>query len=435
MKDTPPRHDTPIAAPRTSRAAAASTWAVTLWSCVLIAGAARSDETGSVSAWFQPDVDRIYQGQRFTITLYIRTVDTRLEKPFNLLNFPGDKIVCDPFRELPVERRMTAGILYETRRFRCVARAVTPGESLIAAILQTRILTREVSTHGPPRILAEPKDVEAKPLTLNVMPLPAEGRPNDFSGAVGRFSFDVDVAPSNVVVGTIVTTTMTIAGDGWLNEIQVPRVSPGRHFRVYEPEPRHADKEGRIRVEQVLVPQNINAVHIPRVTFTFFDPGPGAYKALHRGPFTLSVRPADDAAHAPNDGRETAIREKALKLLARLTWISRAVRALTVLSSAAAAAALLLALTQKRRSLSLLAGAMIATACLLGISMQLDAGAGTRAFAKRGTTARLAPAYSALVTFHLPAGATVRVVETHGRWAKVTCGHSSGWVFIEDVLF
>src|SRR5262249_17243038 len=46
-----------------------------------------------------------------------------------------------------------------------------------------------------------PVDVRSEPLTLNVLPLPDEGKPADFSGAVGTFNLQVNASPTELNAG------------------------------------------------------------------------------------------------------------------------------------------------------------------------------------------------------------------------------------------
>jgi hypothetical protein len=49
--------------------------------------------------------------------------------------------------------------------------------------------------------------------------LPEEGRPDNYSGAVGQFVFDVKVKPTEVALGDPITITLQITGEGNVDSI------------------------------------------------------------------------------------------------------------------------------------------------------------------------------------------------------------------------
>jgi SH3-like domain-containing protein len=51
----------------------------------------------------------------------------------------------------------------------------------------------------------------------------------------------------------------------------------------------------------------------------------------------------------------------------------------------------------------------------------------------RNEGARLAPAHSALNTFHVAKGAAVRVLEVYGAWSRIEAGDKFGWVPSESL--
>ena len=95
-----------------------------------------------------------------------------------------------------------------------------------------------------------------------------------------------------------VHVTTTISGEGYFDELVAPRVSEGSHFRVYEPRQIDRDDEATV-FEQILIPQSTNAVAVPAISFSWFDPKAGAYRNLTRGPTRLSFHDADTERARP----------------------------------------------------------------------------------------------------------------------------------------
>jgi hypothetical protein len=134
-------------------------------------------------------------------------------------------------------------------------------------------------------------------LKVQVNPLPREGKPEGFGGAVGRFQLEASVSSTNVAVGDPLTLSVRLSGLGNLESLRwaAPTNWPG--WRAYEPTSNLevSDRFGQVgvrTVEQVLVPQSIGVGAIPPIRFAYFDPGKGAYQVVAHPGFALEVREA-----------------------------------------------------------------------------------------------------------------------------------------------
>lgn len=123
--------------------------------------------------------------------------------------------------------------------------------------------------------------------TLRVLELPQEGRPEDFSGAVGQFSFDISVSPVEVRVGDPITVKMNLSGDGGLKGVEPPAFKKLEHFKVYDPQVKEED--GIKRTEQVIIPESSAVQQVPAVSFSYFDARLNKYSTIAKGPFAIMV--------------------------------------------------------------------------------------------------------------------------------------------------
>jgi hypothetical protein len=122
---------------------------------------------------------------------------------------------------------------------------------------------------------------------LSVLALPQEGRPADFSGAVGQFSFDISVSPVEVRVGDPITVKMNLSGDGNLKGVDLPAFKNPDRFKVYDPQ---VKEEGGVKkLEQVIIPESSDVRQIPAVRFSYFDARLNKYSMIEKGPFTITV--------------------------------------------------------------------------------------------------------------------------------------------------
>lgn len=140
-------------------------------------------------------------------------------------------------------------------------------------------------------------NVKSADLGLRVLPVPEDGKPADFSGAVGRFDFEAAVNPAEVKVGDPLTARFQVSGDGSLKDAVMPQFKDQEHFKVYDPQVREED--GKKVLEQVVIPKDAALQEIPAVSFSYFDVETGQYKTVTRGPFPVKVSPAAAESGAP----------------------------------------------------------------------------------------------------------------------------------------
>ncbi len=135
-------------------------------------------------------------------------------------------------------------------------------------------------------------DLHSDPLTLTVLPLPEDGRPVNFSGAVGTFTLNVTATPTELNAGDPITMRMRISGNGNLVDTASPTFVDTTGFRTYEP--LGGKTNGTTKYfEQVLIPQDTNLRSIPSVQFSYFDPQARRYRTVESQPIALVVRPAE----------------------------------------------------------------------------------------------------------------------------------------------
>jgi hypothetical protein len=142
--------------------------------------------------------------------------------------------------------------------------------------------------------------VVSDPLTLDIKPLPAEGRPATFTGAVGKTTIEVEANPSMVNVGQPIDVRIHIRGEGLLSAIASPDLSrvPGMEdgFKISQDlvEVTSADEEGR-SFTQTLRARSAEVREIPSLSLDYFDPETGRYAAARSAPVPLDVRSVDEA--------------------------------------------------------------------------------------------------------------------------------------------
>lgn len=143
--------------------------------------------------------------------------------------------------------------------------------------------------------------LEPKQPTIIVEPPPSEGRPADFTGAIGVFELDARAKPTRVSVGDPITLSVVIIdrtpGGADLARLLPPPVGDQadlqRSFRI-PTEPLVGSVNGRTKVfTQTLRPLSERVTEIPPITFSYFDPATGTYHSLASKPIPITVMPVE----------------------------------------------------------------------------------------------------------------------------------------------
>ena len=133
--------------------------------------------------------------------------------------------------------------------------------------------------------------------TLTVLPLPVEGRPASFTGAVGSYTnAGFSAKPANVAVGDPITIRVQIGGHGSLDAFTLPDQPAWKEFKAYPPTVKTETTgdlglEGTKSFEQIVVPQNTEIKELPPFDFAYFNPETRRYETLHQPALPIIVRP------------------------------------------------------------------------------------------------------------------------------------------------
>ncbi|MGF1452403.1 MAG: BatD family protein [Opitutales bacterium] len=149
--------------------------------------------------------------------------------------------------------------------------------------------------------------------TYEVLPLPIDGQPAGFSGAIGDFEATLAPLPSELQRGQPVTLELAISGTGNFRRFQPPAYDPGPQWRSFGPESffeMDSDLEisGTRRIQYTLIPQATGELTLPDLAFSYFDPETETYREETLKPTPLEVKPTRMAPPAADVGGEQAAR-------------------------------------------------------------------------------------------------------------------------------
>ncbi len=153
------------------------------------------------------------------------------------------------------------------------------------------------------------KRVSAGKRQINVKPLPENGKPADFSGAVGRFDFKMIPSKTNLKNGESLDLTVSVTGTGNLKLFTLPRPVVPAALEMYDPVHKEtvntplSGMTGKISDNYTIIPQFKGKYPIKAVSFSYFDLASKRYKTITSPEIMINVLdgPTATAAMASSD--------------------------------------------------------------------------------------------------------------------------------------
>lgn len=228
--------------------------------------------------------------------------------------FSGDGFTVLRFSKPQERQQEIDGRIYNVVSFQT---ALTPAKS---GVLEIPAATLEAQIQMPGRqrgmddffgglfgSMGEMRQVtiSTDPAQLEVKPLPRDGRPEDFSGAIGQFSLQAAASPKKAGAGDPITLTITVSGRGNFDGMGAPTLVETDGWRTYPPGERFeaspSDPIGfngeKIFEYMILAREDQSAT--PVAEFSFFDPALEKYVTLKSPPIPVEIRGGVVAAPAP----------------------------------------------------------------------------------------------------------------------------------------
>jgi hypothetical protein len=139
---------------------------------------------------------------------------------------------------------------------------------------------------GQMMVVEDVKRVSAGDRIINARPLPEAGKPEDFSGAVGKFDFTAKANKTTLKSGESLSLNVLVSGTGNLKLFSLPKPVVPTALELYDPE--HIENistplsgtAGSVSDKYVIVPQFKGKYPIKPLSFSYFDLGSGKYKTI-----------------------------------------------------------------------------------------------------------------------------------------------------------
>jgi hypothetical protein len=157
-----------------------------------------------------------------------------------------------------------------------------------------------------------PQVFSSEKVTLNVKPLPEKGKPLNFKGAVGDFTFKVTPSKTTAASGESFRLDVSVSGKGNFKLFDLPQPVVPAALEMYDPEQRDNTKvtssgiQGTFANVYTIIPQYKGEFTIKPVAFSFFDPKLGIYRTITSPEIKIDVPTGPVAtAAAYEDATET----------------------------------------------------------------------------------------------------------------------------------
>ena len=170
-------------------------------------------------------------------------------------------------------------VLYPQKTGKLVLEPLTLNLSLNIPSNRRDLFGRRIMTQTQKTITTGEKVIAVKDL-------PQNNKPENFSGAVGQFDFDVILNKDLLKASESFQAKIKVKGKGNLKLFNLPNINVPNTLEVYEPE--HDEKvkitisgmQGTIEDNYTIVPQFQGKYPIPSIQFSYFDPKSKSYKIL-----------------------------------------------------------------------------------------------------------------------------------------------------------
>ena len=140
---------------------------------------------------------------------------------------------------------------------------------------------------------------------INVKALP-DGKPANFTGAVGKFSLNVKTSKQELNAGESLEAKVEVRGNGNLKLFELPALTAPSSLEMYDPERMENvntnlnGMQGSISETYTIVPTRKGKYPIPALSFSYFDPSSETYKTLNSEEILINVDSGPLAGNEPS---------------------------------------------------------------------------------------------------------------------------------------
>lgn len=173
------------------------------------------------------------------------------------------------------------------------------------------------------------KRVSAGAKIINVRALPEAGKPENFTGAVGKFTFRATPTKTTLKHGESLDLNVIVAGTGNLKLFDLPKPVVPTALEMYDPV--HTENvntplsgmTGTIADKYTVIPQYKGNYPIKAMSFSFFDLATGKYKTITSPEIMIKVLdgPESDSPAVASSDSTSGVNKRAISASAQFHFI------------------------------------------------------------------------------------------------------------------
>lgn len=196
------------------------------------------------------------------------------------------------------------GRMYSYNEFRYSVSGVTPGEAVIGSAMAKYLTGSGTGISILDHMFGagasgEMETAKSNPLKLFIQPLPQQGKPASFYGAVGQgYTISAAVDRQEAEVGDAINLTVKVQGPGNLKSTKDILFPALNGFKVYDAAtssstlPSNGGLRGFKAFKTVLVPTAEGTYTLPPIEWSYFDPQSKTYRTIATRPLDLTILPS-----------------------------------------------------------------------------------------------------------------------------------------------
>lgn len=212
----------------------------------------------------------------------------------------GQEYVLADIRKVALFPQKPGKLTIEPMELECVAQIRTQGSSQrsrdpFESFFNDPFFNRNIQNI--------PKTLVSESVTIDVEPVPAARRPQQYNGAVGQFGFQAAINRTSLLANEAANLTLTVTGSGNIELIDLPQPVFPPDFEVYDPKVSTdirvgpSGVNGTKKAEYLIIPRFQGDYTIPSIGFSFYDPKKKEYINLSSQAFELTVEKGDTDAN------------------------------------------------------------------------------------------------------------------------------------------
>lgn len=175
--------------------------------------------------------------------------------------------------------------------------------------VQVEVPTGRVDIFGEYETKTQVKRVSAGAKIINVIPLPEGGKPEGFSGAVGKFDFKVTPSRTSLKTGESLDLNLKVVGQGNLKLFGLPKPEVPSSLEMFDPEHNEnvqtplSGMTGSIEDKYTIIPNEKGTFVVKPIQFSYFDLTSNSYKTITSQQIVLNVTQGKENTVAINPSK------------------------------------------------------------------------------------------------------------------------------------